>query len=342
MNRIFLSSEEVRVLQTLAAEIEGQYTSVDDPAFLIEVPVMAHEVPRRVRTSLNHFRHLESPSAHCLISGYPVDDSRIGPTPSHWKSREGISPTLREEILFVLFGSLLGEVIGWATQQNGYIIHDVLPIKSDENAQISTGSQQPIWWHNEDAFHPYRGDYVGLLCLRNAERVATTLAPVSPINLSSRHLKILFEPRFIIRPDDSHAEKNGGAQAEADDTADTLKSAYDHIRQMQCCPQKLAVLSGDPRSPFIRIDPYFMDSLDDDEAQSALNSLIRAIDANLSEVVLQPGDYLFVDNYRAVHGRKSFTAKYDGSDRWLKRANITRDLRKSRASRAACTSHIIM
>jgi Fe(II)/alpha-ketoglutarate-dependent arginine beta-hydroxylase len=341
MSRIFLSSEEVRALQALVAEIEGQYSSVDDPAFLVEVPVMAHEAPRRVRTSLNHFRHLESPSGHCLISGYPVDDSRIGPTPPHWKSRPDVSPSLREEILFVLFGSLLGEVIGWATQQNGYIIHDVLPIESDQHAQISTGSQQVIWWHNEDAFHPYRGDYVGLMCLRNPERVATTLAPVSPIRLSSRHLKILFEPRFIIRPDDSHAEKNG-VSAPADEAADALKSAYDHIRQMQRCPQKLAVLSGDPHAPFVRIDPYFMDPLDDDEAQSALNSLIRAIDANLSEVVLQPGDLLFVDNYRAVHGRKSFTAKYDGTDRWLKRANITRDLRKSRAARATCASHVII
>jgi Fe(II)/alpha-ketoglutarate-dependent arginine beta-hydroxylase len=341
MNPILLSSEEVCALKALAAEIQSQYTSVDDPHFLNEAPVMAHEMPRRLRQLLHHFKQHDPPSGYCLISGYTVDDSGIGPTPSHWKDRRGVSPTLAEEILFLLFGSLLGDVIGWASQQDGYMIHDVLPIKADEHAQIGTGSQQPIWWHNEDAFHPFRGDYVGLMCLRNPDHVPTTLASMSSVQLSSRQVKILFEPRFVIRPDESHAESNGAGKSSELAGPDETKHAYEQIRQMQHSPQKLAVLYGDPRDPFIRIDPYFMDPLDDDESQSALNSLIRAIDTNISEMALQPGDFLFVDNYRAVHGRKPFKAKYDGTDRWLKRTNITRDLRKSRSARATSSSHII-
>jgi alpha-ketoglutarate-dependent taurine dioxygenase len=84
-----------------------------------------------------------------------------------------------------------------------------------------------------------------------------------------------------------------------------------------------------------------MDVPEDDEAQAALNALVRAVDNCLMEVVLKPGDCLFVDNYKAVHGRKSFKAKYDGTDRWLKRVNITRDLRKSRNARAHSASRII-
>ncbi|MBP2478023.1 putative NAD(P)/FAD-binding protein YdhS [Crossiella equi] len=34
-------------------------------------------------------------------------------------------------------------------------------------------------------------------------------------------------------------------------------------------------------------------------------------------------------NKRAVHGRRPFTARYDGTDRWLRRINITADLRRS-------------
>jgi len=34
-------------------------------------------------------------------------------------------------------------------------------------------------------------------------------------------------------------------------------------------------------------------------------------------------------------------ANYDGTDRWLKRINLTRDLRKSRASRLTADSRII-
>jgi alpha-ketoglutarate-dependent taurine dioxygenase len=90
------------------------------------------------------------------------------------------------------------------------------------------------------------------------------------------------------------------------------------------------------------VDPYYMRvPADDKEAQNALNVLTKAIDEQLVDIVLKPGDCCFIDNYRPVHGRKAFSARYDGTDRWLKRINITRDLRKSRASRADSTSRVI-
>jgi L-asparagine oxygenase len=55
----------------------------------------------------------------------------------------------------------------------------------------------------------------------------------------------------------------------------------------------------------------------------------------MKDVRLQPGDVAFIDNYRAAHGRKSFRARCDGTDRWLKQLNITRNLRGSRAWRPA-------
>lgn len=346
MNKLSLSNEEIRLCSSLLAEVTAQYNSVEDAELLRDASLIAHQMPKRVCKFLNDFKQLELPSGACLISGYPVDDSRIGPTPEHWNTRSEIPPTLREEILFVLLGSLLGDVIGWATQQHGYIVHDVLPIKGDENAQISTGSLQTIWWHNEDAFHPYRGDYVGLMCLRNPDGVPTTFASIDAIQLDQKSKETLFEPRFVIRPDESHAEKNNGngngnGHKSNSAVANLIDSTYAYVNQMKSNPPKLAVLYGDPQSPYLRLDPYFMDQLEDDTATRALNSLINAIDACLSEVVLQPGDCLFIDNYRSVHGRKPFRAKYDGSDRWLKRINITRDLRKSRDARRSPTSRII-
>ena len=106
--------------------------------------------------------------------------------------------------------------------------------------------------------------------------------------------------------------------------------------------EKVPILIGTPDSYYIRIDPYFMDSLDhDEEARTALDKLVNSIDARLNQVVLQPGDICFIDNYKAVHGRESFRAKYDGTDRWLKRINVTRDLRKSRGSRSHAASRLI-
>jgi alpha-ketoglutarate-dependent taurine dioxygenase len=68
------------------------------------------------------------------------------------------------------------------------------------------------------------------------------------------------------------------------------------------------VLFGDPKSPYIRFDPYCMDRLETEEARSAMDSLIRAIDENLTGVALQPGECLFIDNFKAVHGRNFFPA----------------------------------
>jgi enduracididine beta-hydroxylase len=94
--------------------------------------------------------------------------------------------------------------------------------------------------------------------------------------------------------------------------------------------------------PYIRLDPYFMDRDQlDPEAQEALDAIVRSLDAALQDLVLRPGDFVFIDNYRTVHGRRPFKARYDGHDRWLKRINITKDLRKSRDARLASAERLI-
>ncbi len=80
---------------------------------------------------------------------------------------------------------------------------------------------------------------------------------------------------------------------------------------------------------------------DDPRAQRAFAALVPALDARLVDIVLEPGDICFIDNRRAVHGRRAFKARYDGGDRWFKRMNVTRDLRRSRAARSGATSQVI-
>jgi alpha-ketoglutarate-dependent taurine dioxygenase len=85
-----------------------------------------------------------------------------------------------------------------------------------------------------------------------------------------------------------------------------------------------------------------MDQPEDEATRSAMDYLIRAIDENLTGIVLLPGECPFIDNYRAVHGRSSFQVRFNGTDRWLKRINIARDLRKSRAVCSAPASRVIL
>jgi len=290
---------------------------------------------------LREFKYREPARSAPLLRGYPINGQAIGSTPTHWQEKS--TNTLEEQILFVLLSSLLGDVFGWGTQQGGYLVHDVLPMQIHENEQISTGSEQVLVWHIEDAFHPYYPDYVGLMCLRNPDRTPTLVSALDITKLSMRSRELLSEPRFIIRPDESHRPKNvfkGKAMSASE--LKMQERAYHKIEAMMNTQQKVPVLFGDFERPYMRIDPYFMLPVDyDPPAAAAVAELIELLDDSIEEVILQAGDFIFVDNYRAVHGRKSFKAKYDGTDRWLKRVVITRNLRASREARAETTSRVV-
>ena len=315
MHRLELTKEELGVIRLLVREVASRHASVEAADFLDNARTYAQELPRRLRAFLNTFR-LKEPAGVCLISGYPVDDTKIGKTPPHWRKKPQRSPTTEEEIFLNLCGSLLGDSMAWAHQRDGIICQDLVPIEGHENKMLGSGSELELVWHTEDASYSHRGDYIGLMCLRNPGAVPTTYAFIDEVRLDSDHVEVLFEPRFYFRPDPSHPGDREGERA--------------------------SVLFGDPRSPYIRFDPYCMDRPETEEARSAMDSLIRAIDQKLTGVALLSGECLFIDNYKTVHGRSSFKARFDGTDRWLKRINIARDLRKSRAVRAAPASRVVL
>jgi Fe(II)/alpha-ketoglutarate-dependent arginine beta-hydroxylase len=335
--KIFLSPEENAAIAEILGELAARYDSVESLELLAEAAVLAHELPRRVRRTLNDFRLHEPASAVCRSAGYAIKDDEIGPTPAHWKERQRHCVPVKEEILLVLLSSLLGDPIAWATQQDGAVVHDIAPIREHENEQLGSGSAQELTWHTEDAFHPFRGDYIAMMCLRNHERVPTTFAPVEVAGLSAEDLSLLFEPHFTIRPDESHLRKNR-VDAEG---GETLEAAHDRIEAMKSRPEKIPIFSGSPDSPYCRLDPYFMDPPELPAAREALNHLFALVDSRLEDMVLEAGEFCFIDNFKAVHGRRPFKARFDGTDRWLKRVNITRNLRLSRTARPAAESRLI-
>lgn len=337
MNLTLNETEKASILD-LVNGLAARYGSAEDPDFLAQTTVFAHQLPLRVRQFLNEFRLFEPSSAICRILGYPIDDGEIGPTPSHWKERQKRCLPVKEEILLVLLGSLLGDVIAWSTQQDGAVVHDIAPVKGHEKEQLGSGSAEELTWHTEDAFHPYRGDYLGMMCLRNPDQVPTTFAALDVSGLDAETLSLLFQPHYTIRPDESHLRKNrvgpvaGGA----------LEAAHERIEKMHTRPEKIPVLLGSREAPYCRLDPYFMDPPEDPEARAALQRLIELMDHRLEDLVLGSGEICFIDNFKAVHGRRPFKARFDGTDRWLKRINITRDLRRSREARPSSESRLLL
>jgi Fe(II)/alpha-ketoglutarate-dependent arginine beta-hydroxylase len=341
MHHLALTPEDNAALSPALAELAKSCDTIEDPDLIRRAPVLVEALPAHVLEFLEEFR-IREPSALCLISGLEVDEVKLGPTPSHWRNSQYDSPALTREIFFLLCASLLGDVFGWATQQDGRIMHDVLPIKGHEHYEIGSNSLQHLSWHTEDAFHPCRGDYVALMCLKNPDRVETVVCTSPDIDWGNVDVEALFEPEFTIMPDNSH-QPGDTAASTGDPAIDMLRArSFALIQSWNEHPPKRPLLSGDPRDPYLALDPYHMSTEGwPTRSQRAFKQLCTEIEAHLKPVSLRPGDCLFIDNFRAVHGRKSFRPRYDGSDRWLKRLNITRNLRGSRAWRRTADSRII-
>ncbi|HEV7906268.1 MAG TPA: hypothetical protein VGO96_20680, partial [Pyrinomonadaceae bacterium] len=81
MYRTSLTDAEVKSVKGLLSEVVSQYDSAEDPVFLKDCAIIAGDLPRRVRIFLNDFKYLEPPAGAGVISGFPIDERKIGPTP---------------------------------------------------------------------------------------------------------------------------------------------------------------------------------------------------------------------------------------------------------------------
>jgi Fe(II)/alpha-ketoglutarate-dependent arginine beta-hydroxylase len=306
----------------LLDEVGNAYRDVQSVAFLEAAALIAQELPRPLREFLCKARCREE-HAVFVIAARDIIGPITTPTPRDWRDVQSPSPAHRAEIFLVLVASLLGDVFGWTTQQNSRYVHDVHPMLGVENEQIGWSSLTPLTWHTEDAFHPHRADYLALLCLRNPDGVATTCWSVKNLDVDPVDEEVLWQQRFLIRPDQSHLPKYN----------DTAVRLFDRIEEMMRNPTKVSVLFGNRRRPYLRIDPDYMIAVPGDEqAARALAAISRTIERNLYGLVLRDGDLGIIDNFQVVHGRQAFRARFDGSDRWLKRVNIKRDLRQAAES----------
>jgi L-asparagine oxygenase len=339
--RFVLAREDNAAIFPMLAELTETYDTIEDARLIRQAPVLAKSLPTRLLEFLEEFR-IGEPSALALISGLDVDEQRLGPTPVHWRDSQYGSPAFPQETFFLLCASMLGDVFGWATQQDGRIMHDVLPIKGHEHYEIGSNSLQHLSWHTEDAFHPCRGDYVALMCLKNPDRVETVVSTVLDVDWENVDVEALTQPEFTVMPDNSH-QPQSAAESSGDPDIDVLRArSFKLIQSWNTNPEKRPLLFGDPRAPYLSLDPYHMNPEGwPARYQQAFKQLCAELEACLRPVSLRDGDCLFIDNFRAVHGRKSFRPRYDGSDRWLKRLNITRNLRGSRAWRVAPDDRII-
>jgi L-asparagine oxygenase len=281
---------------------------VDNADWLAQARTTSCQLPSRLLAALRSYRHDPGLDGTLTIANLPITADPLPPTPSVAGSVERAATAPAAAAM--LLGQQLGEVIAYRDEKHGALVQNVVPVPTLARSQ-SNGGSVPLELHTENAFHPNRPDYVGLLCLRGAQqdRVGTRVSAVRralPL-LDETDRTILHEARFVTVAPPSFASAGRS--------------------------EPLPVLRGCTEDPDICVDFHATSALD----PAAARVLFRLRDALTEvecELVLEPGDMVFVDNRLVVHGRIAFQPRYDGTDRWLHRIFVHLDNRRSRPRRA--------
>lgn len=305
---IVLPAEDQRALSHAATRLLPYDFASQSDEFVLEAQLETVRLSEHLRRSLTLFRRFGNPFGALLVRGIPVGAVPATPAEAGSTIRD-IHPAAAA--MSVILGCL-GEQYGFSPELGGRIVQDILPERAFEAHEISVGSAVGLSSHVEMAFSPFRSDYVALLCLRadHDRQAATPVASIDAILplLDSKTVGVLSEPRFRTRVDRSYLLET---EVKGDLWIDPI-----------------CVFNGPSSRPHLRID-FAETQGKDTAAEEALRTLGQAIvDAEIA-VKLLSGDLLIIDNNRAVHGRTPFIARYDGHDRWLLRAFVTKDLRRS-------------
>jgi L-asparagine oxygenase len=309
---VTLTTDEHRQIMDLASHARCPDPVTAAEAYVLETQMLSAGLPDRVRRELLEFRVDGDRRGGLLLRNIPLGP--IPPTPSHADYGVGIHLDAAR-IMSILVG-VIGEQFGFRPELGGRILQDILPVPGFEDTQQSISSRALLELHCETVFTPSRADFVGLLCLRpdHQRTAATLLSPAVQVlaQLDQATVEVLKQPRFSTTVDGSFLRGSGLEEA--------------------VVVQPITIVTGSQERPRLRCDFAETKGLDP-EAQEAVDTLYRVACETATGVYLEAGDLLIVDNHSTFHGRTSFAMKHDGTDRWLLRSFVTRDLARSIQSR---------
>ena len=228
-----------------------------------------------------------------LISQTPSED--LPPTPVAYQTPER-AEVYSFDIAQLALTSLGGSVYGNRHVRAGRILADVFP-KPDYTGKTDTafGSGETFDFHADGAVHyDTTPNLFSLHCIRNSEQAPTFFSSVSWGDFDPDTFTALREPVFTI-------------YYEAERTGTALKNT--------------PIIEKEASGKF-RLNYYGKDKVagPDDSYDEVLDNFDKALQANVQEVTLQPGDIVFVDNRHVQHGRRAFQAASPPEyRRWLRR-----------------------
>jgi len=310
MDSIELTKHEITVLTNLALEITANPSSQQE-LFCEQCKELSKYIPDRIKKSLICFKENGNEQGYILIATNATNG--IPKTPCDNNSKVG-ETTITAKTQSILIHTI-ADLIAYEAEGYGRLFQDIVPVKNMETKQTSIGSNTELEIHTEQAFSKLRPDLLSLACLRGDPKAITYILPIRSIinNLSDHENRLLRQPLWKIGVDLSF--KLYG------------KEFIDgEIRG------PIPIIYGSYDNPMLIFDQDLMIGINE-EANAIIKKIVDIYYLYRYQHNIQPGEMIIIDNRRSVHGRSSFSPRYDGDDRFLIRCFGVFDYEKSRYAR---------
>jgi len=302
---------EFQILKTICEKITADPSETPD-LYCSQLKDLSLEIPERIQTEFMKFKKNRLIPGILVLKGISLESSEIPRTPLTNNEKIGEKTMLAK--IQGLFMNLIAEMIAYEAEGYGRLFQDIIPVESCKGTQTSLGSTE-LEIHTEQAFSKLKPDILCLACLKGDLDAYTHLLPIETIvsKINFREYCLLRKPLWKTGVDLSF-KLNGTEFLEGD------------VRG------PLSIINGSALHPELIFDQDLMTGISE-ESEDMIQRIIDIYYKHRISYNLVQGDILFINNNRALHGRSSFSPKYDGNDRFLIRCFGTYHYAKSEYAR---------
>lgn len=204
--------------------------------------------------------------------------------------------TYQSEAVIAAASLELGTLFGYRETSN-HIMYDIYPVCGYEESSSFVSSKKRLAFHTDGSAHPLISpDYVMLYCIRNEPRAVNLIVSLSDLvgRLSASALAALKTASF------RHLISQNPLRH--------------HVKPILTEVEGKLTVTYDEEN-VIGIDRNSQQVLEE------LNGLMHEL---AQEVPNRTNSLLIMNNKQALHSRTSFTPRFDGLDRWVKGAFVTK------------------
>lgn len=306
-----LTSSEREDVRQLAMYVTAD-PARDPEGFCREARRAALHLPAQLAEPLTDFQRSGSATGVLIFAGFEVED--VAPTPADNEHHLGQRTMLAR--MQAIINEFLGSMVAYQAEGGGMLFQDMVPSRQASFEQTSLSSAVELEVHTEQAFSDLRPDYISLACLRGDPTAQTFVFSARRLlaRCTQHEAEMLRQPRWTTTIDASFLG-NGHEFAGGD------------VRG------PMPILYGADDDPFLRLDQDLMRGVDQ-ASQDLLDHVGAIYRDERGSYTLCTGDVVILDNKRTAHGRSPFAPRFDGTDRFVIRSFVVRDLNVSRHARA--------